>query len=97
MASISRCALNPRADVWQELTMVEVDADSNPPEPDASELDSEPGKNGSDSAENGDNSSKSSEGTVGSRKRREGGKNLGWGDKKPPPLNYRPWYSVFSW
>ena len=31
------------------------------------------------------------------RKRREGGKKLGWGDKKPPPLNYKPWYSIFTW
>ena len=31
------------------------------------------------------------------RQKREGGKKLGWGDHKPPPLNYRPWYSVFIW
>jgi hypothetical protein len=88
---------NPRANVWQELTIVEVEADSNPPEPDASELDNETEMNGSNSTENGDSGVKSAEGAVGSRKRKEGGKSLGWGDKKPPPLNYRPWYSIFSW
>ena len=31
------------------------------------------------------------------RKRRSTGKSLGWGDKKAPPLNYKPWYSVFIW
>ena len=31
------------------------------------------------------------------RKRDARRKSLGWGDKKPPPLNYRPWYSVFLW
>ena len=90
-------ACNPRAHVWQEHTTLEVDADSNPPEPDASELDNETENNSKISTENVDSSSKSAEGTVGSRKRKEGGKSLGWGDKKAPPLNYRPWYSIFSW
>jgi len=29
------------------------------------------------------------------RKRKEGGKKLGWGDKKAPPLGFKPWYQLW--
>lgn len=32
---------------------------------------------------------------VDARKKRSTGKNLGWGDKKAPPLNYKPWYYIW--
>jgi hypothetical protein len=37
------------------------------------------------------------EGGEGGGPARRAKKSLGWGDKKAPPLNYKPWYSVFIW
>ncbi len=79
---------------------VSVDADSNPPERDEGEFGNEndigrvASSVGSDLS--GVSSSSTADGTEFTR-RRTGAKSLGWGDKKPPPLNYRPWYSIWSW
>ena len=37
------------------------------------------------------------ESVSGRKKRTERKKSLGWGDNKPPPLQYKPWYRVFTW
>lgn len=72
-----------------------VDADSNPPERDESEVgnENEIGR----VVSNAVSSSDSADGTGFGRRRSSGAKSLGWGDKKPPPLSYRPWYSIWSW
>jgi len=76
---------------------VSADADSNPPERDESEYGNENEISSVVSDVSAVSSSNSADGTEFTPRRSSGAKSLGWGDKKPPPLNYRPWYSIWSW